>query len=84
MATIEERVEQLEREVSALKAQASTIDEDVKTIPDLIKMEHRLTNTQFTRALQQLETRLLQEVESLPRTLAEMVQEMFDARDRKR
>jgi len=66
MANIEERVEQLERELTALKAQVSTIEEDLNTIPDLIKMEHRLTNTQFSRALKDLETRLLRELESLP------------------
>lgn len=52
MASIEERVERLECEVRSLKAHVSAIDDDVKNIPKLVKMEARLTNRQLARLLQ--------------------------------
>jgi hypothetical protein len=42
MADLEQRVATLERDMSALKERVGANEEDVKNIPDLIKLEFRL------------------------------------------
>ena len=49
MADLEQRVTTLEREVSVLKERVGADEEDVRNIPDLIKMEFRLANSQMAR-----------------------------------
>jgi prefoldin subunit 5 len=49
MSDLELRVSALERDMSALKARVTIIDEDMKNIPNLIKTEFRFTNTQIAR-----------------------------------
>jgi predicted nucleic acid-binding Zn-ribbon protein len=54
--TLAERVEVLERELSAVKSKIDrahdridTIDADIQNIPDLIKLESRLMDSRFSR-----------------------------------
>jgi len=49
MPDIEERVTTLEREMSALKARVGVNEADMQSIPDLIRAEFRLTNSQIAR-----------------------------------
>ena len=89
MADLEQRVTTLEREMSALKARVAGNEEDITSIPDLIKMEFRLANSQMARLsrdvaelksnvgqLQSGQTGLTAKVEALPRAIAELVVEM--------
>jgi hypothetical protein len=46
---LEQRVATLEQEMTALKGRVGIIDEDTKSIPDLIKMEFRLASSQAAR-----------------------------------
>ncbi len=89
MSDIELRVSTLEREMSSLKARVSDHEEDAKSIPELIKVEFRLTNSQIARLsrdvaeLQRGFGDLGTKVDALPRVLAELVTEMLAERDRK-
>jgi len=49
MSDLEQRVTALEREMSALKARVGTNEEDLQNIPELIRTEFRLTNSQIAR-----------------------------------
>ena len=49
MSDLEQRVTTLEREMSALKARVDANEADVTSIPDLIKVEFRFTNSQIAR-----------------------------------
>src|SRR5689334_10347416 len=49
VADLEQRVATLEHEMTALKGRVGMIDDDAKSIPDLIKMEFRLANSQNAR-----------------------------------
>ena len=49
MADLEQRVTTLEHEMTALKGRVGLIDEDTKSVPDLIKMEFRLASSQGAR-----------------------------------
>lgn len=89
MVDLEQRVATLEREMSALKGRVGTNEEDAKSVPDLIKIEFRLANSQMARLsrdvaeLQAGMDRLRdlpERVDALPRVLAEMLAE----RDKKR
>ncbi len=82
MADLEERVATLEREMSTLKARVSADEEDAKNIPELIKTEFRLTNSQIARLSRDVaELRdLPAKVDALPRVVAEMLAE----RDKRR
>jgi cell division protein FtsB len=89
MADLEQRVAILERQMSDLKARVATNEEDAKSVPDLIKIEFRLVNSQIARLsrdVAELQTGMArlsdlpEKVEALPRVLAEMLAE----RDRKR
>ncbi len=90
MADLEQRVTTLEREVSVLKEHVAAEEEDVRNIPDLIKMEFRLANSQIARLsrdvteLQRGLGDLTGKVEAMPRVMAELVSEMLADRDRKR
>lgn len=90
MADLEQRVTTLEREVSVLKERVAAEEEDVRNIPDLIKMEFRLANSQIARLsrdvteLQRGLGDLTGKVEAMPRVMAELVSEMLADRDRKR
>ena len=90
MADLEQRVTTLEREVSVLKERVAADKEDVRNIPDLIKMEFRLANSQTARLsrdvaeLQRGLGDLTGKVEAMPRVMAELVSEILADRDRKR
>ena len=49
MPDLEERVTTLEREMSALKARVGANEADMQSIPELIRAEFRLTNSQIAR-----------------------------------
>jgi hypothetical protein len=88
MPDLEERVTTLEREMSALKARVGTHEEDMTNIPELIKTEFRLANSQIARLsrdvaeLQRGFNDLTGKVDAMPRALAELMAEMLG--DRKR
>jgi hypothetical protein len=97
MPNLDERVTTLEREMSALKARVGANEEDLQSIPDLIRMEFRLGNSQIARlsrdvAQLQRDVAGLQgdfgglnaRVEAMPRAVAELVAEMLAERDKKR
>lgn len=79
MADLEERVTTLEREMSALKARVGANEEDIQSIPDLIRTEFRLTNSQIARLsrdvadLQRGFGDLTTKVDALPRAVAEFL-----------
>lgn len=79
----------LEREMTALKARVGANEEDMQSIPDLIRAEFRLTNSQIARLsrdVAELQRQVGQlsdlpaKFDALPRVVAEMIAE----RDRKR
>ncbi len=90
MPDIEERVTTLEREMSALRARVGVNEEDMQSIPDLIRMEFRLGNSQIARLsrdvaeLQRDFGSLNAKVEAMPRAVAELVSEMLAERDKNR
>jgi uncharacterized protein YceH (UPF0502 family) len=49
MPDLEQRVTTLEQEVATLKARVADHEDDTKSIPDLIKVEFRLANSQIAR-----------------------------------
>jgi hypothetical protein len=85
MTDLEDRVATLEREMTALRARVDNVEEDAKNIPDSIKTEFRLSNSQFARLSRDVaELRdLPAKVEALPRVVAGLVAEMLAKRDRK-
>ena len=97
MADLEQRVTTLEREVSVLKERVAAEEADVRNIPDLIKMEFRLANSQIARLSRDVTELqrglgdltgkvgdLSANVEAMPRVMAELVSEILADRDRKR
>ncbi len=86
MADLDQRVTTLEHEVAALKSRVAANDEELRSIPDLIKIEFRLANSQTARLsrdvadLQRGLGDLTAKVDAMPRVIAEMLTE----RDRKR
>lgn len=86
MSDLEQRVTALEREMSALKARVGSNEEDLQNIPELIRTEFRLSNSQIARLsrdaaeLQRGLGDLTGKVDAMPRVIAEMLAE----RDRKR
>jgi uncharacterized protein YceH (UPF0502 family) len=86
MADLDQRVATLEHEVAALKSRVAANDEELRSIPDLIKIEFRLANSQTARLsrdvadLQRGLGDLTAKVDAMPRVIAEMLTE----RDRKR
>ena len=77
MPDIEERVTTLEREMSALKARVGANEADMQSIPDLIRAEFRLTNSQIARLSRDVaELRELPaKMDALQRVVAEMLVE---------
>ena len=86
MSDLEQRVSMLERDMSALKDRVGAMDADLKAIPDLIKTEHRFTNSQIARLSSEV-ARLTSDVtvlrdlpakvDAMPRVIAELVSEML-------
>ena len=70
MADLEQRVTTLEREMSALKARVGTNEEDLQNIPELIRTEFRLTNSQIAR--------LSRDVAELQRGLGDLTSKVGD------
>ena len=77
MPDIDERVTTLEREMSALKARVGANEADMQSIPDLIRAEFRLTNSQIARLSRDVaELRELPaKMDALQRVVAEMLVE---------
>ena len=71
--------------MSALRERVEAMDADLKAIPDLIKTEHRFTNSQIARLSS--EVGLLRDlpgkVDAMPRVIAELVTEMLADQRRK-
>ena len=93
MADLEQRVATLEQEMSALKTRVGANEEDVSNIPDLIKMEFRLANSQNARASRDIaaltrdvaelkagQQNLAAKVDALPRVIAELLGERDKSR----
>jgi hypothetical protein len=84
MADLETRVTALEREVGALKERQAATDADVQNLPELVKLEHKFTNTRIDRLGRDIDDlkidveRLKDTVEKLPRVVAEIVHEIFE------
>jgi hypothetical protein len=85
VADLEQRVTTLEREVSDLKARVGANDEDMQNIPELIRTEFRLTNSQIARLSRDVaESKegfaklrdLPEKVDALQRVMAEFVVEI--------
>lgn len=78
MADLEQRVATLEREMGEVKGRVGILDEDAKSIPDLIKMEFRLASSQRARMsrdiaeLQRNVGDLQRNVGNLQRTVGEL------------
>ena len=70
MSDLEQRVTALEREMSALKARVATNEEDLQNIPELIKIEFRLANSQMAR--------LSRDVADLQRGLGDLTSKVGD------
>jgi uncharacterized protein YceH (UPF0502 family) len=89
MPDLEQRVSTLEPEMAALKARVDSGEEDARNIPELIRTEFRLANSQIARLsrdvaeLQRGFGDLGTKVDALPRVVAELVTEMLVERDRK-
>ena len=49
MSDLEQRVTALEREMAALKGTVVSHDEELRNMPDLIKLEFRLSNARIDR-----------------------------------
>ena len=81
MADLEQRVATLEQEMFALKTRVGANEEDVSNIPDLIKMEFRLANSQMARLSRDVaelkagQLDLSAKVDALPRVVAELLGE---------
>ena len=84
MPDFEERVSTLEREMSALKARVGANETDMQSIPELIRAEFRLTNSQIARLSRDVaELRdLPAKVDALPRVVAKVMIEMLAERDK--
>lgn len=86
MADLETRVAMLEREMTDPKARVADHDADLQNIPDLIKSEARLTNSQIARLsrdvaeLKRGVAELERGMDALPRAIAEIVKEMLEAK----
>jgi outer membrane murein-binding lipoprotein Lpp len=91
MADLESRVAVLERDLAALKQRQAATDADVQNLPQLIKLEHRFTNTRIDRLAQDMDdlkvdfarmkddfARMKDTVEKLPRAVAEIVREILE------
>jgi len=83
MADLEQRVATLEREMVTVKDRVGVVEDDIKSIPELIKLEFRLASSQRARMATDL-AELQHKVEAMPRAVAEMVVELQAERDRKR
>ena len=96
MPDLEQRVSTLEREMAALKARVDSGEEDARNIPDLIKTEFRLSNSQIARLSREFAdlrgtvgglsrefAELRDKVEVLPRVVAELVVESIAEREKK-
>jgi predicted nucleic acid-binding Zn-ribbon protein len=82
MADLEQRVATLERDVSVLKERMDANDEDMKNIPELIKLEFRLANSRTAR-LENEVSELHRKVDAMPKVIAELVTEMLADHGRK-
>ena len=93
MADLEQRVTALEREMASLKASVAGHDDELRSIPDLIKLEFRLNNSQMARLnrdvselkvdVGELKAKfgdLETKFDTLPRVVAEQIVELLGER----
>lgn len=93
MADLEQRVAALEHDVTTLKTRVGANEEDFGSIPDLIKLEFRLGNSQVARLSRDFADMrgdlgglrrdlgdLRGKVDALPRVVAELVAEVLSER----
>jgi outer membrane murein-binding lipoprotein Lpp len=73
MPDLEQRVSTLEREMASLKARVDAGEEDAANIPELIKTEFRLSNSQMAR--------LSRDVAELKRQVGELGGEVEQLRE---
>jgi hypothetical protein len=84
MADLEARVTALERELDAMRERQAATDADVQSLPELVKLEHRFTNTRIDRLARDIDdlkidvTNLKDGVDKLPRAVAEIVHEILN------
>lgn len=90
MADLEKRVEVLEREMASVKERTGRHDEELANIPELIKVESRLTNSRIARLSQDVsdfktdaELRHNTLMRDLPKIVAEVMREVLNERDRR-
>jgi hypothetical protein len=76
MADLEQRVATLERDMSALKERVGSNEDDMKNIPELIRVEFRLANSRTARLASDLSD-LQRKVDAMPKVIAELVSEML-------
>jgi hypothetical protein len=73
MPTELERIEALEREVASLKERVSINDAELEAMPDLFKVELRLTESRLARALADFRAHVDQRFDATVRAVAEIV-----------
>lgn len=91
MADLETRVDTLEREFETFKVRLIAMDADLQPLPELIKLEHKFTNTRIDRLARDVDdlktdvadlktgvADLKETVGKLPRAVAEIVHEIID------
>lgn len=85
---MEQRVATLEHEMSALKERVGANEGDLASLPDLIKLEFRLGNSQVARLSRDFADMrrdlgdLRGKVDALPRVVAELVTEVLAVQSR--
>jgi outer membrane murein-binding lipoprotein Lpp len=88
VADLEQRVATLEHEMSALKERVGANEGDLASLPDLIKLEFRLGNSQVARLSRDFADMrrdlgdLRGKVDALPRVVAELVTEVLAVQSR--
>ena len=78
MTTESERIEALEREFAALKERVGSIESELHHLPDLVRVDIRLSESRIARRLHSLETQLDDFRASVDRQFAH-VDQRFDA-----
>src|SRR5262245_7150017 len=90
MTDLEARITILERELGALKERQAATDGDVQNLPELVKLEHKFTNTRIDRLARDVSdlnartdrmardvSEIKDDVEKLPRAVTEIVHEIL-------
>jgi predicted nucleic acid-binding Zn-ribbon protein len=78
MTTESERIEALEREFAALKERVGSVEAELQHLPDLVRVDIRLSESRIARRLHSLETQMDDFRASVDRQFAH-VDQRFDA-----